>query len=69
MKQTLRVLALLGLISGQPLLAQQAPTGTETTASVPQAAPSEAELAAQAAQEAMQMGPITIKVAAQAELS
>lgn len=46
MKQTLRVLALLGLISGQPFLAQQAPSSTETTASVPQAAPTEAELAA-----------------------
>lgn len=63
MKQTLRVLALLGLISGQPLLAQQAPSSTETTASVPQAAPTEAELAAKAAEDAMQMGPITIKIA------
>lgn len=68
MKQALRVLALVGLISGQPLLAQQAPSSTEATASVPQAAPTEAEIAAKAAEEAMQMGPITIKIAQQAEL-
>lgn len=84
MKQSLRVLALLGVIASQPLLAQDkanpaatestaaaastAPAATTPTTATAQAAPSEADLAWAAAEKVMTRGPAQVAVEQQATL-